>query len=62
VFEYLMYQGPSLGFGYGEMFDGQFLKATTPGHDYGYPYGYIEHNFAKSGFHFPITPNKTNTN
>jgi hypothetical protein len=60
VAEYQLNKGLSLGFGYGLMFAGQFLKQTTPGHDYGYPYAYFEYNFSKSGFHFPITPNKPN--
>jgi Alginate export len=56
--EYQMNSGLNFGFGYARLFAGQFLKATTPGHDYGYPYAYFEYNFSKSGFHFPITPNK----
>ena len=58
VAEYTMNKGLSFGFGYARLFAGQFLKATTPGHDYGYPYAYFQYNFSKSGFHFPITPNK----
>jgi Alginate export len=60
VAEYQLNKGLSFGFGYARMFAGQFLKTTTPGHDYGYPYAYFEYNFSKSGFHFPITPNKPN--
>ena len=56
--EYQLNVGLNFGFGYARMFAGQFLKTTTPGHDYGYPYAYFEYNFSKSGFHFPITPNK----
>jgi hypothetical protein len=58
VAEYTMNKGLNFGFGYARLFAGQFLKTTTPGHDYGYPYAYFEYNFSKSGFHFPITPNK----
>ena len=60
VAEYEVNKGLSFGFGYGRLFAGQFLKQTTPGHDYGYPYAYFEYNFSKSGLHFPITPNKPN--
>jgi Alginate export len=60
VAEYTMNSGLSFGFGYARLFAGQFLKTTTLGHDYSYPYAYVEYNFSKSGFHFPITPNKRN--
>jgi hypothetical protein len=60
VAEYEWNTGLSFGFGYARLFAGEFLKTTTPGHDYGYPYAYVEYNFSKSGFHFPITPNKPN--
>jgi hypothetical protein len=60
VAEYEVNKGLSFGFGYGRMFAGQFLETTTQGHDYSYPYAYFEYNFSKSGFHFPITPNKPN--
>jgi hypothetical protein len=60
IAEYQWNAGLSFGFGYARLFAGQFLKTTTPGHDYGYPYAYVEYNFSKSGFHFPITPNKPN--
>jgi len=60
VAEYQLNKGLNFGFGYARMFAGQFLKTTTPGHDYSYPYAYFEYNFSKSGFHFPITPNKAN--
>jgi len=60
VAEYEVNKGLNVGFGYGRMFAGQFLNQTTPGHDYSYPYAYFEYNFSKSGFHFPITPNKRN--
>lgn len=43
--EYTMNKGLSFGFGYARLFAGEFLKATTPGHDYGYPYAYFEYNF-----------------
>jgi hypothetical protein len=60
VAEYEVNKGLNVGFGYGRMFAGQFLNQTTPGHDYSYPYAYFEYNFSKSGFHFPITPNRQN--
>lgn len=61
VAEYQWSKGLSFGFGYARMFAGQFLKTTTPGHDYSYPYAYFEYNFSKSGFHFPITRNRVPT-
>jgi Alginate export len=60
VAEYSLNKGLNFGFGYARLFAGQFLRTTTPGHDYSYPYAYVEYNFSKSGFHFPVTPNKTN--
>ena len=60
VAEYQLNRGLNFGFGYGQMFAGQFLKTTTAGHDYGYPYAYFEYNFSKTGFHLPITPNQPN--
>lgn len=60
VAEYEVNKGLNFGFGYARMFAGQFLNQTTQGHDYSYPYAYFEYNFSKSGFHFPITPNKRN--
>ncbi len=58
VDEYQLNKGISFGFGYARLFAGQFLRTATQGHDYSYPYAYVEYNFSKSGFHFPITPNK----
>jgi hypothetical protein len=60
VAEYQMDKGLNFGFGYARLFAGQFLKTTTQGNDFGYPYAYVEYNFSKSGFHFPVTPNKPN--
>jgi Alginate export len=60
VAEYEVNKGLNFGFGYARMFAGQFLQQTTPGRDYSYPYAYFEYNFSKSGFHFPITPNRQN--
>jgi alginate export protein len=60
VAEYELNKGLNFGFGYARMFAGQFLETTTPRHDYSYPYAYFEYNFSKSGFHFPVTPNKRN--
>jgi hypothetical protein len=55
VAEYVMNKGLSFGFGYARLFAGQFLKTTTLGHDYSYPYAYFEYNFSMSGFHFPAS-------
>jgi len=60
VAEYQLNQGVSFGFGYARLFSGQFLTATTPGRDYSYPYAYLEYNFSKSGFHFPVRANQPN--
>ena len=60
VAEYQLSRGLNFGFGYARVFAGQFLKTTTPGHDYQYPYAYFQYNFSKSGFHFPVTLNKPN--
>jgi hypothetical protein len=60
VAEYELNKGLNFGFGYARIFAGQFLKTTTPGQNYNYPYAYFEYNFSKSGFHFPVTPNKRN--
>jgi hypothetical protein len=60
IAEYLWGHGLSFGFGYAYLFAGNFLKTATPGHDYSYPYAYFQYNFSKSGFHFPVTPNKPN--
>jgi Alginate export len=58
VAEYQWGQGVNFGFGYAHLFAGNFLKTATQGHDYSYPYAYFQYNFSKSGFHFPVTPNK----
>jgi hypothetical protein len=60
VAEYEVNKGLNFGFGYARMFAGQFLESTTRGQDYSYPYAYFEYNFSKTGFHFPVTPNKRN--
>jgi Alginate export len=60
VAEYQVSKGLNCGFGYARMFTGQFLNTTTPGQNYSYPYAYFEYNFSKSGFHFPVTPNRRN--
>jgi hypothetical protein len=59
VAEYTLNSGLTFGFGYARLFAGQFLKTATPGHDYSYPYAYFQYNFSKSGFHYPITGNKS---
>ena len=60
VAEYTLDKGLNFGFGYGRMFVGPFLRTTTAGHDYQYPYAYFQYNFTKSAFHFPITTNQPN--
>jgi hypothetical protein len=49
IAEYKMNKGLSFGFGYARLFAGQFLQTTTRGHDYQYPFAYMEYNFSKSG-------------
>jgi hypothetical protein len=56
--EYQFNRGINFGFGYARLFSGQFLRTATQGQDYSYPYAYVEYHYSKSGFHFPITPNK----
>ena len=55
--EYHLYSGLNFGFGYARLFAGQFLKTTTSGHDYSYPYAYFEYNFSKPRFHSPVRTN-----
>ena len=59
VAEYMLNKGVTFGFGYARLFAGRFLETTTRGHDYNYPYAYFQYNFSESGFHYPVTPNKT---
>jgi len=47
--EYHVNKGLTFGLGYARLFAGAFLKTTTPGHDYSYPFAYVEYNFSKSG-------------
>ncbi len=58
IAEYSLNRGMNFGFGYGRLFAGRFLSVTTAGQDYAYPFAYFEHNFSRSGFHFPVTPNR----
>jgi len=60
VFEYTLNNGLNFGFGYARLFAGQFLKTTTGGNDYTYPYAYFQYNFSKSGFHYPVRTNRPN--
>jgi len=53
VAEYQLDKGLNFGL-LRRLFAGQFLKTTTQGNDYSYPYGYIEYNFSKSGFIFRL--------
>ena len=48
VAEYQWVPGLSFGFGYARLFTGSFLKRTTPGRDYVYPYAYLQYNFSPS--------------
>jgi hypothetical protein len=59
VAEYELNKGLTFGFGYARLFAGQFLKTTTPGHDYSYPFAYFQYNFSESGFHYPVSSHKT---
>ena len=52
IAEYIMNKGLNFGFGYAHLFAGQFLRTTTRGHDYQYPYAYIQYNFSMSGSHY----------
>jgi alginate export protein len=45
VAEYQLNEGLNFGFGYARLFAGEFLKTTTRGNDYSYPYAYFEYNF-----------------
>ncbi len=58
IAEYQMNKGLTFGFGYAHLFAGQFLKTTTPGHDYTYPFAYFQYNLSKSGFHYPVSSHK----
>ena len=55
ISEYQLYQGLNFGFGYARLFAGQFLKTTTRGTDYSYPYAYFEYNFDSGGALTPAT-------
>jgi hypothetical protein len=59
--EYQMNKGLNFGFGYARLFAGQFLKTTTQGYDYSYPFAYVEYNFSKSGSHYGKAPTSTST-
>ena len=37
--------GVNLGFGYARLFAGEFLRTATAGHDYSYPYVYVDCDF-----------------
>ena len=60
VAEYQPYKGLNFGFGYARLFAGQFLKTSTAGNDYSYPYAYFQYNFLNSGFRSPIALNRRN--
>lgn len=42
---YAWINGLNLGFGYARLFAGEFLRAATSGHDYSYPYVYVDCEF-----------------
>ena len=42
-------KGLHSGFGYARLFAGAFLKTASQGHDYGYPYAFVEYNFSRAG-------------
>ena len=48
VAEYQWIKGVSFGFGFARLFAGPFLKSATPGHDYVYPYAYMQYDFSPS--------------
>lgn len=43
---YEIEKGLNCGFGYGRLFAGAFLKTASSGHDYNYPYAFVEYKFA----------------
>ena len=45
TFEYQFDKALSSGFGYAQVFAGEFLKRTTDGRNYEYPYGYVTYRF-----------------
>ena len=59
IAEYQLNKGLTFGFGYARLFSGQFLKTTTQGHDYGYAYAFFQYNFSESGFHYPVSSDKS---
>ena len=44
-FDYEWNRALTVGFGYARLFAGEFLKRTTPGRDFQYPYGYLTYRF-----------------
>jgi hypothetical protein len=43
--QYQVAKGIATGFGYARLFSGRFLKAVSPGKDYGYPFVYLTYGF-----------------
>jgi Alginate export len=43
--QYEVAKGVTTGFGYARLFSGRFLKAVSPGKDYGYPFVYLTYGF-----------------
>jgi hypothetical protein len=43
--QYQVTKGVTTGFGYARLFSGRFLKAVSPGKDFGYPFVYLTYGF-----------------
>ena len=43
--EYQVHKGITAGFGYARLFSGRYLRAVSPGKDYGYPFAYLTYGF-----------------
>ena len=54
IAEYQLNGGINFGFGYARLFAQQFLRTAAQGHDYSYPYAYVEYNFPSLVFTFRL--------
>ncbi len=45
IAQYQINKSITAGFGYGRLFSGRFLKAVSPGKDFGYPFVYLTYGF-----------------
>ena len=45
IAQYQVTKGISTGFGYARLFSGPYLKAVSPGKDYGYPFVSLTYGF-----------------